>query len=42
MAKPTSLEALPGFAQKRLHSSDVEPAADLIRPHHGEVLAGGR
>ena len=29
------------LAQKRFHGGDIEPAAELIRPGDGEVLAGG-
>jgi hypothetical protein len=32
----------PGVAEKLLHGSDVETAADLVRPGDGEALAGGR
>ena len=35
------LELVPGLAEKLLHGSDVETAADLVRPRDGEALAGG-
>jgi hypothetical protein len=35
------LELPPGVAEEGLHGGGVETAADLIRPGHGEVLAGG-
>jgi hypothetical protein len=31
----------PGIAEKLLHGSHVETAADLVRPRDGEALAGG-
>jgi hypothetical protein len=33
-------ELAPGIAQKRLHSSDVQTAADLVRAVDGETFAG--
>jgi hypothetical protein len=35
------LELAPGVAEESLDSGGIEPAADLIRPGDGEVLAGG-